>query len=285
MRTAALRLNPPARADTASAIVIAVKPQSAPEAMPALAPYVSAVDGGRLDHGRAARCGFSKVHCRPAPRSCAPCRTRPPRSAVASRWRSPIHKSRRRSGNSSIRCSPPSGRSNGSRTKSLMDAVTAVSGSGPAYVFLLAETLAQAGAAAGLPPNLAATLARATVAGSGELLHRSPLDAATLRQNVTSPGRHYRCRAGRADGERWPRSLAGQGRRGGHPALARTRRAERQKPARRPWNRHLGGPRLTSRSISVGASHGPQTRTSFNPSQFSAPCADQRQQIRPRARH
>jgi len=70
----------------------------------------------------------------------------------------------------------------------LMDAVTAVSGSGPAYVFLLAEAMAQAGVAAGLPAALAAKLARETVAGSGELLHRSPLDAATLRQNVTSPG-------------------------------------------------------------------------------------------------
>ncbi len=70
----------------------------------------------------------------------------------------------------------------------LMDAVTAVSGSGPAYVFLLAEELARAGVAAGLPAGLAARLARETVAGSGELLHRSDLDAATLRQNVTSPG-------------------------------------------------------------------------------------------------
>ena len=72
--------------------------------------------------------------------------------------------------------------------EALMDAVTAVSGSGPAYVFLLAEELARAGVAAGLPADLAAKLARETVAGSGELLHRSELDAATLRQNVTSPG-------------------------------------------------------------------------------------------------
>jgi pyrroline-5-carboxylate reductase len=70
----------------------------------------------------------------------------------------------------------------------LMDAVTAVSGSGPAYVFLLAEELARAGVEAGLPVELAAKLARETVAGSGELLHRSDLAAATLRQNVTSPG-------------------------------------------------------------------------------------------------
>ena len=70
----------------------------------------------------------------------------------------------------------------------LMDAVTAVSGSGPAYIFLLAEELARAGVTAGLPEALATKLARETVAGSGELLHRSDLDAATLRQNVTSPG-------------------------------------------------------------------------------------------------
>jgi pyrroline-5-carboxylate reductase len=70
----------------------------------------------------------------------------------------------------------------------LMDAVTAVSGSGPAYIFLLAEELARAGTAAGLPEELATKLARETVAGSGELLHRSELSSATLRQNVTSPG-------------------------------------------------------------------------------------------------
>lgn len=70
----------------------------------------------------------------------------------------------------------------------LLDPVTAVSGSGPAYVFLLVEALAEAGAAAGLPAELALRLARATVAGSGELLHRSPEPADQLRRNVTSPG-------------------------------------------------------------------------------------------------
>jgi pyrroline-5-carboxylate reductase len=72
--------------------------------------------------------------------------------------------------------------------ENLMDAVTAVSGSGPAYIFLLAEELARAGVEAGLPVELATKLARETVAGSGELLHRSELASATLRQNVTSPG-------------------------------------------------------------------------------------------------
>ncbi|MFQ5786247.1 MAG: pyrroline-5-carboxylate reductase [Alphaproteobacteria bacterium] len=72
--------------------------------------------------------------------------------------------------------------------EALMDAVTAVSGSGPAYVFLLIECLARAGVEAGLPEALATQLARATVHGAGVLAARSPDPAATLRRNVTSPG-------------------------------------------------------------------------------------------------
>jgi len=72
--------------------------------------------------------------------------------------------------------------------EALIDAVTAVSGSGPAYVFLLVECMAAAGARIGLPEGLAMRLARATVEGAGELLFREPgTDAATLRRNVTSP--------------------------------------------------------------------------------------------------
>ncbi len=70
----------------------------------------------------------------------------------------------------------------------LMDAVTAVSGSGPAYVFHLIECLAQAGVEVGLEPELSARLALQTVAGSGELARLSDDDAAQLRVNVTSPG-------------------------------------------------------------------------------------------------
>lgn len=72
--------------------------------------------------------------------------------------------------------------------EALLDPVTAVSGSGPAYVFLLAECLEQAGIDAGLPHDLAKRLAQATVAGAGELLKRSELEPAELRKNVTSPG-------------------------------------------------------------------------------------------------
>jgi pyrroline-5-carboxylate reductase len=70
----------------------------------------------------------------------------------------------------------------------LLDAVTAVSGSGPAYVFLLAECLAEAAREAGLPDDLAMRLARQTVAGAGALLAESRLSPDVLRRNVTSPG-------------------------------------------------------------------------------------------------
>jgi pyrroline-5-carboxylate reductase len=69
----------------------------------------------------------------------------------------------------------------------LIDAATAVSGSGPAYVFLLAECLAEAGKAAGLEDALARRLANATVSGAGALLRQSGLEPEVLRRNVTSP--------------------------------------------------------------------------------------------------
>ena len=72
--------------------------------------------------------------------------------------------------------------------EALMDAVTAVSGSGPAYVFLLIEALAAGGVRCGLPAELALRLARETVAGAGELARASPESPARLRENVTSPG-------------------------------------------------------------------------------------------------
>jgi pyrroline-5-carboxylate reductase len=72
--------------------------------------------------------------------------------------------------------------------ESQMDAVTAVSGSGPAYLFHMIEALAAAAAAQGLPDALAMRLARATVCGAGELAYTSPEEAAQLRVNVTSPG-------------------------------------------------------------------------------------------------
>ena len=74
------------------------------------------------------------------------------------------------------------------KDEGLMDAVTALSGSGPAYVFALTECMAEAGIAAGLPADLATLLARRTVVGAGELMKQSTDSADELRINVTSPG-------------------------------------------------------------------------------------------------
>jgi len=87
----------------------------------------------------------------------------------------------------------------------LIDAVTAVSGGGPAYVFLLAEVMEQAALAQGIPPALARQMARVTVAGSGALLAASTEDAATLRINVTSPaGTTERALAVLMASDAWP---------------------------------------------------------------------------------
>ncbi|MEX0922021.1 MAG: pyrroline-5-carboxylate reductase [Rhodovibrionaceae bacterium] len=72
--------------------------------------------------------------------------------------------------------------------EALMDAVTAVSGGGPAYVFLLIECLAKAGVESGLPEDLAMRIARGTVAGAGELVRQAEEPASKLRENVSSPG-------------------------------------------------------------------------------------------------
>ena len=94
--------------------------------------------------------------------------------------------------------------------EALLDPVTAVSGSGPAYVFLLAELLEQAGRAQGLPAALARRLARETVSGAGALLAASPeTDAASLRVAVTSPGGTTEAALGiLMDDAAWPRSMA-----------------------------------------------------------------------------
>jgi pyrroline-5-carboxylate reductase len=74
------------------------------------------------------------------------------------------------------------------KREALIDTVTAVSGSGPAYVFLLVEALADAAEAEGLPRKIAEQLARATITGAGALLDAESAAPAVLRQNVTSPG-------------------------------------------------------------------------------------------------
>lgn len=92
--------------------------------------------------------------------------------------------------------------------EALIDPVTAVSGGGPAYVFLLVEVMEAAAIAEGLPPELARRMARSTVAGSGALLAASEEDAATLRRNVTSPkGTTERALAVLMEDAAWPQTM------------------------------------------------------------------------------
>ena len=182
-----LRLNPELRAlaDVAAA-VIAVKPQTAAEAIPPLKPMIGASTVVvSIMAGRTLQFIAGALD---AP--CALVRAMPNTPAAIGRGITvavprDVNPAQRALADRLLRAT---GTVEWTDDETLMDAVTAVSGSGPAYVFLLAEALAEAGVAAGLPPSLAAKLARETVAGSGELLHRSDLDAAVLRQNVTSPG-------------------------------------------------------------------------------------------------
>ena len=182
-----LKINPKGKAAAAAAIVIAVKPQSAPAAVPPLAAYVGkgtlvlSIMAGRT-------IGFLENSL---PADSAIVRAMPNTPASIGRGitvacpNASVSARQRKLASDLLAAI---GAVQWANDEGLMDAVTAVSGSGPAYVFLLAEAMTKAGISAGLPGDLAGHLARETVAGSGELLHRSNLDAATLRQNVTSPG-------------------------------------------------------------------------------------------------
>jgi pyrroline-5-carboxylate reductase len=182
-----VRLNPDAATlREASVIVIALKPQAAAEALVALAPNVSAATlvisimaGRTLQFLSAA-----------LPRARAMVRAMPNTPAAIGRGIT-VAVPRQISAEQRTladRLLAATGVVEWIEDEDLMDAVTAVSGSGPAYIFLLAEALAQAGTAVGLPADLAEKLARETVAGAGELMHQSREHPATLRENVTSPG-------------------------------------------------------------------------------------------------
>jgi pyrroline-5-carboxylate reductase len=182
-----LHLNPGASATPADAVVIAVKPQTAPEALAGIrglvapgAVVISIMAGRTLGFlADALPAGAAIVRAMPnTPAAIGRGITvAVPNARVTPAQRDLAH-----------RLLAATGAVEWIGDEGLMDAVTAVSGSGPAYVFLLAESLARAGEKAGLPAALAANLARATVSGAGELLNRSALDVATLRHNVTSPG-------------------------------------------------------------------------------------------------
>ena len=182
-----LRLNPKSKLAAATAVVIAVKPQIAPQALPALGPHV-----GKGTLALSIMAGRTLKFLQNAlPAGAAVVRAMPNTPAAIGRGISTAVANRNVSARQRKLAGDllaAIGKVEWVADEALMDAVTALSGSGPAYVFLLAEAMTQAGIAAGLPAELAARLARETVAGAGELLHRSDIEAATLRKNVTSPG-------------------------------------------------------------------------------------------------
>jgi pyrroline-5-carboxylate reductase len=181
-----VRLNPaPKEFGTVAALVIALKPQMFREAGPQLRPFagsstlVVSIMAGITIASISEVCGGSVVRAMPnTPAAIG-------RGITVAVAAGNVSAAQRAVADALLRAT---GSVEWTGDETLMDAVTAVSGSGPAYVFLLAEELARAGVEAGLPPELATRLARETVAGSGELLHRSELDSATLRRNVASPG-------------------------------------------------------------------------------------------------
>ena len=181
-----IRLNPqPGDVGHAATLVVALKPQSFREAGAALKPFVGSstlvvsIMAGMPIAAIAEVCGGSVVRAMPnTPAAIG-------RGITVAVAAGNVVAGQRAVADALLRAT---GSVEWVDDEKLMDAVTAVSGSGPAYVFLLAEELARAGIEAGLPPELATKLARETVAGSGELLHRSELASAVLRQNVTSPG-------------------------------------------------------------------------------------------------
>ena len=182
-----LRINPEAASICPDAVVIAVKPQIAPEIMPKVGTLVSpatmivSIMAGRTISFLAGGLPPDSAIIRAMPNTPAAIG----RGITVAVPNARVTPAQRQLADALLAAT---GVVEWIGEEALMDAVTAVSGSGPAYVFLLAESLARAGEKVGLPADLAARLARATVAGSGELLHRSPVDAATLRRNVTSPG-------------------------------------------------------------------------------------------------
>lgn len=167
------------------AIVLAVKPQSAAEALPAVSAFVDgavviSIMAGRTVAGIAALTGAAAV-VRAMPNTPAAIG-----EGFTAAYAAPAVSDAQRALTDSLLQAV--GEVAWLTEEAQLDAVTATSGSGPAYVFLLAELLEAQAIAQGLPPALARRLARRTVSGSGALLAAGSEDAAAMRRAVTSPG-------------------------------------------------------------------------------------------------
>ncbi|WP_158816562.1 pyrroline-5-carboxylate reductase [Methylocapsa sp. S129] len=183
-----IALNPPAANRTApEVLVLAVKPQMLDAAVPELRllagaqTLVLSIIAGKTIANLEARLPDARAFVRAMPNTPAAVGR-----GIAGAAASAAVTTRQRAITQALLCAV--GQFEWLPGEDLIDAVTAVSGSGPAYVFALVEALAEAGAALGLAEDVAMRLARATVEGAGELMHREPdVPASRLRENVTSP--------------------------------------------------------------------------------------------------
>lgn len=185
--TAGFALNP-AQASPAGLLLLAIKPQMLDSASPAIARHVGAetviisILAGKRIADLKSRLPGARKFVRAMPNTPAAI-GRGITGAFATTTLTPADRA------GALALLKTTGGVEWVEAEALIDAVTAVSGSGPAYVFLLAECLAKAGEELGLPAELAMRLARATIEGAGELLFREAgTPPAMLRQNVTSPG-------------------------------------------------------------------------------------------------
>jgi pyrroline-5-carboxylate reductase len=192
---------------TPAAVVLAVKPQQAAEALPPLARYapsavVLSIMAGRTIAGIRALLGENAAIVRSMPNTPAAVRQGMTVACAATG----VTAAQR------TLCDTLLGAIGAVawvEDEALLDPVTAVSGSGPAYVFLLAELLEQAAIEQGIPAELARVMARRTVAGSGALLAASSEPPSVLRRNVTSPGgTTERALAVLMAEDAWPRAIS-----------------------------------------------------------------------------
>ncbi len=188
------------------AVILAVKPQMAAEALPAYARFAGhavyiSIMAGKTIHAVGAMLGVKAAIVRAMPNTPAAVR-----QGVTVAVSSPHVSPRQRELAQDLLAA--TGAFAWVEDEDLLDPVTAISGGGPAYVFLLTELLEQAGLDQGLPPSLARTLARQTVIGSAALLAASDEDAAKLRVAVTSSkGTTERALAVLRADDAWPKTF------------------------------------------------------------------------------
>ena len=192
---------------TPEAVILAVKPQSAPQALPTYARFagravIISIMAGKTLHAIGHMLGVKAAIVRAMPNTPAAVR----QGITVAVAGCHVSDSQHRLADSLLAAT---GQIAWVAEESLLDPVTAISGGGPAYVFLLAELLEKAALDQGIPQDLARLLARQTIIGSGALLAASTEDAAQLRINVTSPGgtTERALAVLRAD-DAWPKSVS-----------------------------------------------------------------------------